>query len=481
MCLFKHSYTHPPRQGRDYLLVFLKIKNFDFKDSMSKMSPRVRFAPSPTGLLHVGNARTALVNCLYAKKNNGIFILRLDDTDAERGSETYAEGIHQDLKWLGIIHQEYYRQSDHLERYQNVINKLEQVGRLYPCYETPEELDFKRKRLLAQGRPPIYDRSSRNLSSEQMEKYMQENRKPHWRFFLNPGKITWDDLAHGPMEFDAEKLSDPILIREDGSPVYTLSSVVDDLDMKITHVIRGNDHISNTAIQIQLYEAIGGTPADLHFGHLPLIAGEQGESLSKRLGSISLQSLREEGIDPMAINSYLASLGTSNEIKTSYYLEALTIDFDLKKFGQASPKFSLDVLWRLNEKLLHNMPFEMARPKLHALNLSHITESFWNAMRGNLKKIKDIGHYWSVCNESITPVIEDRPFILTAKSLLPDTPWDEFTWQKWTDALKEQTGRQGKELFRPLRLALTGEEHGPEMKKLLLAIGPEKVLERLSA
>lgn len=443
------------------------------------MTVRLRFAPSPTGFLHAGNARTALINWLFAKKHKGEFILRLDDTDLERSKREFEEGIYEDLKWLGLVHDEFFKQSDRLEHYAQATESLKASGRLYPCYETEEELTFKRRAQLARGIPPKYDRASLNLTQEQITAYEAEGRRPHWRFLLTPGSIQWNDLAHGPLRFDADNLTDPILVREDGSPVYTLSSVVDDIDSAITHIIRGDDHITNTAIQIQLFQALGKAIEDLCFGHLPLISGEQGENLSKRLGSISLRNFREEHLDPMSINSYLAKLGTSEEIAPFTTLEELAATFDISKFGHASPRFSVEMLKRINEKLLHLMPYALAKQKLESCGHTMIDESFWQTYQSNLIVIDDIKKLYDICYGTITPVKQDRSFIATALETMPESPWDETTWNIWSSRIKEKTGLSGKALFMPLRLALTAQEHGPEMKKIILDIGRERASHRL--
>jgi glutamyl-tRNA synthetase len=443
------------------------------------MTVRLRFAPSPTGFLHAGNARTALINWLFAKHHKGVFILRLDDTDLERSKREFEEGIYEDLKWLGLIHDEFFKQSDRLERYGQATESLKAAGRLYPCYETEEELTFKRRAQLARGVPPKYDRASLNLTQEQIAAHEAEGRKPHWRFRLNHGTIEWADLAHGTLSFDADNLTDPILVREDGSPVYTLSSVVDDIDSTITHIIRGDDHITNTAIQIQLFQALGKNIETLYFGHLPLISGEQGENLSKRLGSISLRNFREDHLDPMSINSYLAKLGTSEEILPYTTLQELANTFDISKFGHASPRFSVEMLKRINEKLLHLMPYAIAKQKLESNGYTMIDESFWQTYQSNLLIIDDIKKLYDICYGTITPVKQDASFIRAALETAPETPWDEGTWSTWSSRIKEKTGLSGKALFMPLRLALTAEEHGPEMKKIILNIGRERAIHRL--
>ena len=444
------------------------------------MKPVVRFAPSPTGLLHIGNARTALINWLFARHHQGVFILRLDDTDLERSKDEFAEALFHDLGWLGLTHDAFHVQSKRLHRYELAADKLKATGRLYPCYETQEELDFKRRLQRTQGLPPIYDRAGLNLSEQEKKKYADEGRQAHWRFFLKPDPIAWTDLSRGEIRFDRNTMSDPILIREDGAPVYTLSSVVDDIELGVTHILRGEDHISNTAVQIQLLEALGADINKFTFGHFPMLIGEQGQSLSKRYGSLSLRDLRESGIESMALASYLSKLGTSDDIRAELSLEHLINEFDMSHFGRSSPRFSLEVLERVNSKLLHLTPYQTIRPRLLEMGLEEVDEAFWQTVHGNLGKLNDLRHFLAVCRGHIKPCIEDNDYIKIALELLPPAPWAVETWGEWTAALKEKTGRRGKDLFMPLRLALTGESHGPEMKDLLPLIGFEKSADRLS-
>ena len=445
------------------------------------MKPVVRFAPSPTGLLHIGNARTALINWLFARHHQGTFILRLDDTDLERSKSEYTEAIFEDLKWLGIDHNAFHAQSARLSHYQEAAEHLKNSGRLYPCYETPEELDFKRRLQRGRGLPPLYDRAALTLSAAEQEKYQQEGRLPHWRFLLNEVPVSWKDLSRGLLKFEPGVMSDPILIREDGSPVYTLSSVVDDIAFGITHILRGEDHISNTAVQIQLFEALGADAQKLTFGHVPMLVGESGESLSKRFGSLSLQKLREEGIESLALASYLVKLGTSDDIVPALSLQHLIDEFDMDHFGRSSPRFSMDTLEKLNAKLLHHWSYEAVKPRLEEVNLGEVEEPFWKAVQGNLNKLEDLRHFQEVCRGHLSPKIHepDKEYLKEAVELLPPAPWTEETWGAWTRLLKEKTARQGKELFMPLRLALTGEPHGPEMRHLLPLIGREKAEQRL--
>lgn len=442
------------------------------------MTVRVRFAPSPTGYLHAGNARAAIVTWLFGKKNNGHFLLRIDDTDLERSKPEYEEDIEAAMVWLGMPWDEKARQRDRSARYDELIAKLKEDGRLYACYETADELALKRKTLLSRGMPPIYDRAALSLTEEQKKKFEAEGRKPHWRFKLNHTPIEWNDLVRGSVKFEGKDMSDPVLIREDGSPLYHLCSVIDDMDYNITHVVRGEDHVSNTAMHIQMFEALGYRPPQ--FAHLPMISDIEGGKLSKRMGSLSVKDLREnEGLEPMSIVSLLARLGSSDPIEPFVKLEDLMESFDISKFSKGAPKFDMEELLRLNAKLVHQLSFDDAKVRLAHLGLEEVDEAFWLAVRPNLTKVKDITEWWQVANGPVDPVIADSDFAATAASLLPPEPWSEATWKEWTDAVKAQTGRKGKELFMPLRQALTGMEHGPELGVLLPLIGADKARSRL--
>lgn len=438
------------------------------------MTPILRFAPSPTGMMHVGNARTALLNWLFAKKYQGQFILRFDDTDLVRSKPEYAQAISQDLAWLGWGYDEVFYQSSRLHRYNEAVSLLKEKNLLYPCYESPEELDFKRKRQLSQGRPPVYDRGALRLTPSQIQALKAEGRTPHWRFLLTHETISWQDLAHGDISIDTCSLSDPILIREDGSPVYTLSSVVDDLDYRITHILRGNDHITNTAVQILLLKALDPHHSCPVFGHFPLMVAEDGGALSKRLGSLGIRDLKDQGIEALSISSYLARLGTREDVVYAMSLQELIDGFDTEKFAHGSPKLSVSDLERLNSKLVHHLPFEVVKDCVPAM-----PESLWLTLRGNLNKISDVEGLLAIIQEKVTPAIEDPDYMAQALEALPSEPWNQDTWSLWTQALKTQTGRKGKELFMPLRLALTAQNHGPEMSKVLPLLKRSVVEKRL--
>lgn len=446
---------------------------------------RVRFAPSPTGLLHIGNSRAALINWLFArhhalKGQEATFLYRLDDTDLERNDPMYAKAIGEDLAWLGLTHDQFAKQSDRFDRYDRAVELLKASGRLYPCYETPEELDFKRKRQLARHEPPIYDRTGLKLTDDERQAFEAEGRVPHWRFKLLPEPIHWDDLVRGPNDFHGSHLSDPVLIRADGAYLYTLTSVVDDIEFEITHIIRGEDHVTNTAVQLQLFAALGGDVTRLHFGHFTLLLDVNGASLSKRLGSLSLATLRESGLEPMAINSLIARLGTSMPVEPHLTLDELAENFTLSIFSRTAPRFDPAELETINHKLLQIMSYDQLEKRLKEIAPS-MTESLWMVIRGNLRTIDEAAQWEPVCSGQITPVIEDRGYLAQALGCLPSEPWDAMTWGIWTGKLKEITGRKGKELFMPLRQAITGMDHGPEMKELLPLIGYAKVVDRLKA
>ena len=436
------------------------------------MSVVVRFAPSPTGLLHVGNARTALLNWLFAKKLGGRFLLRIDDTDAARSTKAFEEAIYRDLDWLGLRHDGTDRQINRLAVYSTAFYKLQASGRIYPCYETESELERQRSLQAARKLPPVYNRAS--LDPANKAKWEAEGRKPHWRFLLSRKKVSWTDMVRGPVEIDTATMSDPVLVREDGAFLYTLPSVADDIDMAITHVVRGEDHVTNTAAQIEIFEALGG-PVPM-FAHFPLLVGASGEALSKRLGSLSLESLREDGLEPMAVASYLAKIGTSDPVEPRLSLGELAQEFDFAKIGRAPAHFVPDELTALNVKLLHALPYSMVADRLPA-GISG--EAIWDAIKPNLVKVRDAGEMVRLITGPVTPVIEDAALAGKAAALLPPEPWDQETWGLWTKAVSTETGAKGRGLFHPLRLALTGLEHGPELKKLLPLIGRERSKARL--
>lgn len=443
------------------------------------MKRKLRFAPSPTGYLHIGNVRTALFNWLFAEKNGGEVILRLDDTDLLRCQEKYALSIRNDLAWLGITYVKEEKQSQRFERYHEVLTKLKQEQRLYACYETPEELEYMRKKQRKKGKPPIYDRSALSLTKEQVQKYEQEGRKPHYRFLLKYEEIKWHDLVRGACHYHGEHQSDPIVVREDGTLLYMLPSVIDDADFGITHIIRGEDHVTNSAVQIQMFAALGANPPE--FAHLPLITGLDGK-LSKRTGSLSIAEMKETGIEPMTINVFLAHLGSGKSLNPYFNLKKLAQDFELSAFGRSQPKFDLKELEHINSLIIKNMPFKEAQKRLKNLTVSNITEDFWETVQPNLNNLKEFEEWHQICMQDINPVIseEDKNFLKSSVNMLPPIPWNENTFSLWIKNITNTTSRKGQELYRPLRLALTGLEHGPELKYLLPLIGKEKTIKRLS-
>ncbi|MEH3145063.1 MAG: glutamate--tRNA ligase [Methylobacterium frigidaeris] len=434
------------------------------------MAPVVRFAPSPTGYLHIGNARPALLNALYARRERGRFVLRLDDTDTARSTPEYAAAIEEDLGWLGIVPDRFARQSDRIALYDAAAERLRRAGRLYPAYETPEELERRRRRQLGRGQPPIYDRAALKLTGEERAALEAEGRRPHWRFRLDPGPVTWTDLVRGECHVDAGSLSDPVLVREDGSYLYTLPSVVDDAEMGITHVIRGEDHVTNTAVQIQIFSALGA--AVPVFAHHNLLTTASGEGLSKRLGHLSLRGLREAGFEPGAVAALAVLTGSAEAVRPVADLDELAGLVDLAHVSRAPAKFDEHELEPLNARLVHAMDYAAVAPRLAALGIDPpVAEPFWAAVRANLIRVSDAAEWWRVVHGPVTPAIADPGFAAQAAGLLPPEPWDGVTWRGWTEAVKAATGLKGKALFLPLRLALTGLDHGPDLAGLLPLIG----------
>lgn len=440
------------------------------------MTPVVRYAPSPTGRLHLGNARPALLNWLFALRTGGTYILRLDDTDTARSTEEFARGIEADLAWLGVKPHKQFRQSDRMALYDAARDRLIAAGRLYPAYETEEELEIKRGRARLLGKPPVYDRAALALSDEQKRRYESEGRTPHWRFKLDGRPAQFTDLIKGPQTVNTASMSDPVLIRGDGSYLYTLCSVVDDIDLGITHVIRGEDHVSNTGTQIEIFEALGGKVPE--FAHHNLLTGAEGEGLSKRLGSLSLSELRDDGFEAMAVALVATLTGTSLPVEPHPNLSELAEKLDLTMISHGPARFDPAELESLNARILHAMPYDVARSRLP----KSVGGAAWDILRANLQKFSDIEVWAKVLDGQMhhQPDAGDRDFLAEAVELLPPEPWDETTWAAWTNALKAQSGRKGRALFHPLRLALTGREDGPELKSLLPLLGRKACLDRLS-
>ncbi|GJD64072.1 glutamate--tRNA ligase [Methylobacterium frigidaeris] len=443
------------------------------------MAPVVRFAPSPTGFLHIGNARPALFNALFARREGGRFWLRLDDTDTARSTAEFAAAIEEDLKWLGIVPDGMFRQSERLAIYDAAAERLKSVGRLYPAYETAEELERRRRRQLGRGLPPVYDRAALKLTPEERAAFEAEGRRPHWRFRLDPGTVTWDDLVRGPCHVEADSLSDPVLIREDGSYLYTLPSVVDDAETGVTHVIRGEDHVTNTAVQIQIFSALGA-PVPV-FAHHNLLTTASGEGLSKRLGHLSLRGLREAGYEPNAVAALAVLTGSAEAVRPVSGLDELASLVDLAHVSRAPAKFDEHELDGLNARVVHGLPYAAVADRLAALGVApERAEAFWEVVRANLTRVPDATEWWRVVQGPVTPVTGETPDLFTvARESLPPEPWDTTTWKRVTDAVRNATGLKGKALFLPLRLALTGLDHGPDLAGLLPLIGRERALARL--
>ena len=438
---------------------------------------KVRFAPSPTGNLHVGNLRTALVNYLFARAAGGVFMLRIDDTDTERSTPEFEASIRADLEWMGMSWDVEDRQSARLDRYDEALRQLEAAGRAYPCYETQEELALKRKAQLSAGRPPVYDRAALKLTDDQKQAFEAEGRRPHWRFRLEDTEVVWTDMVRGDVSYHMSSLSDPVLMREDGRVIYTMASVVDDIDHGITHIIRGEDHVTNSAAQIQLFEALGATAPVM--GHVALLAGADGEGLSKRLGSLSIGQLRDDGTEAPALASLLARIGTADPVVPLAEMDEIIDGFDLSRFGRATAKFDPAELAQVNARIVQQLGFDAVSARLSDLGVGGGAD-FWMVVRDNLSTVAEAADWWQVCTSEITPVIEAADVTAAAAGLLPDGELSADIWGAWTKAVAAETGAKGRGLFMPLRLALTGREKGPEIAPLLAFIGRERIIARLS-
>lgn len=450
------------------------------------MTIKVRFAPSPTGHLHLGNIRAAALNYFLAKSLNGSFLLRIDNTDVKRSKQEYIDSIKSDLTWLGYIWQEECQQLDRLPRYNEVLNLLEQKGYVYKCYETPEELDYKKKLQLAKKQPPIYDREALNLKQEKQKQYIAEGRKPHYRFKMSAGNISWNDLIKGNLDFKAEHISDPVIIREDGIFLYILTSVIDDLDKQISHIVRGEDHIVNTAVQIQMFKAV----ADVlnvdyklpQFAHFSMVVNEQGMPFSKRDNSLSIKSLKQQGILPLAINTTLFTLGLSENNTTYNSIHDIINSFDITKYSKSTVQLSLTKLKSLNVGLLQNHPFNQIQNMVQNLFNINISQDFWDNIKANIKDFSDIAIWHNIVHNTINtaPFASqiNTQIIQTALNTMPQTQWNETTWSQWLQSIK-QHNYANKDVFTSLRLALTGLHSGMEFKVLILLLGKNLITARL--
>jgi glutamyl-tRNA synthetase len=437
---------------------------------------KVRFAPSPTGFLHVGNARVAIANWLHARRHGGTFVLRLDDTDVDRSRPEFAQGIEEDLRWLGLDWDESFRQSDRTERYAAAAEALKAKGLLYPCFESEEELNYKREQRRKQGRAPIYDRGALKMTPDQLQRAIANGKQPYYRFKLNHRTVAWRDGVLGERSVKLPSLSDPVLVRADGTFLYTFTSVVDDLETGITDIIRGEDHVTNTGIQLDILEALSGRPNRIRFAHLPLLTDESGGPLSKRLGSVSLRNFRRDGIEAPALVGYLAALGTSHDPVAAAPAE-LARDYDLSRVSHSTARFDTKQLLALNRRHLHGLDYAAVRDRLP----EGADEAFWLVIRGNLDLLPEARDWLEAARGTITvpEQSEERELLKAALDALPAEPWDSATFQAWTGQLGAATGRKGKALFLPLRRALTGEDHGPDLKTFLPLIGRDRAAERL--
>ena len=441
------------------------------------MTLKARFAPSPTGLLHIGNARSAVINWAYIKNKGGDFILRIDDTDLERSKKKYENKIKENLLWLGLSWSKTFNQSQRIDIYDKKILLLKESERIYPCFESAEELSLKRKTQLLSGKPPIYDRSALKLTSNQIENLTKEGKTPHWRFKLEDEIIEWQDLIKGKVSFDSKNLSDPVLIREDGSLLYHLPSVVDDVEENITDIIRGEDHITNTAFHIQLFKSLNAKIP--HFGHHPFLTDEEGKSFGKRLGSLSIQKMYEDGFESLTLLNYLLSIGTSKNLSKEKNIDKLVNNFNIDNLASSSPKFSISVLKLLNKDLLQSYDFSDTKKKFIDLNIKDASEDFWIFIKNNINYFSESLDWIKVINSTEIYIQEPNDYLNAAAELLPEDPYDETTWDVWTDLIKNKTGKKGKELFMPIRFALTGREKGPELKYLLPLLTKEHILKKL--
>ncbi len=437
---------------------------------------KVRFAPSPTGLLHVGNLRIAFANYLHARRHGGQYLLRIDDTDTERNRPELEEAIQHDLSWLGIAWDETFRQSERLDRYAAAAERLKASGRLYPCFESDEELNAKRELRLKRGLAPVYDRAMLKLTPEQRANAEAGGKLPHWRFQLSGRQVAWVDLVLGPQQVKLPAVSDPVLIRADGTPLYTFTSVVDDLDEGITDIIRGEDHVTNTGIQLDILEALAPGRRMPRFAHLPPLVDSDGGKLSKRAGSLTARGLRGDGIEPAALAGYLARLGTSED-PVPGLPDALAPGYTLATVSHAPARFDGQELLALNRRALRELSFEAVQDRLPPA----ATPAFWAAVRGNLDLLNEARGWWDVVAGSIVPPLlaDDSDYLHAALDALPPEPWGNDVWRLWIDQVKAETGRKGKKLFMPLRQALTGEEQGPELRDLLPLMGRSRAAERL--
>ena len=440
------------------------------------MNSLSRFAPSPTGLIHIGNARSAVLNWAYINNKKGNFILRIDDTDLERSKKEYEEKIKRDLSWLGISWNKSFNQSDRKKIYDQSIEKLKNDNRLYPCFESQEELSLKKKSQLTSGKPPIYDRSSLDLTETEIKNLLQSGKKPHWRFKLENKTIEWNDLIKGKVSFESKNLSDPVLIREDETLLYHLPSVIDDIEEGVSEIIRGEDHISNTAFHIQIFEALNSTIPT--FGHHPFLTDENGKGFGKRLGSLSIEKLRETGFESLTILNYLLSVGTSSNISSETDVTKLINNYNISNISNSSPKFSIEVLKLLNKEILQKYTYSDVKNKFLDLGI-HADNNFWIFVKNNINFFSECLEWYNIIKTEKSFYAEDKEFLKDAADLLPKEPYTIDSWDEWILEINKKTGKKGKDLFMPLRMALTGKAKGPELKLLLPLLTKNNIMKKL--
>ena len=440
------------------------------------MNSLSRFAPSPTGLIHIGNARSAVLNWAYINNKKGNFILRIDDTDLERSKKEYEEKIKRDLSWLGISWNKSFNQSDRKKIYDQSIEKLKKDNRLYPCFESQEELSLKKKSQLTSGKPPIYDRSSLDLTEIEIKNLLQSGKKPHWRFKLENKTIEWNDLIKGKVSFESKNLSDPVLIREDETLLYHLPSVIDDIEEGVSEIIRGEDHISNTAFHIQIFEALNATIPT--FGHHPFLTDENGKGFGKRLGSLSIEKLRDTGFESLTILNYLLSVGTSSNISSETDVTKLINNYNISNISNSSPKFSIEVLKLLNKEILQKYTYSDVKNKFLDLGI-HADNDFWIFVKNNINFFSECLEWYNIIKTEKSFYTEDKEFLKVAADLLPKEPYTIDSWDEWILEISKKTGKKGKDLFMPLRMALTGKEKGPELKFLLPLLTKNNIMKKL--
>lgn len=443
------------------------------------MTIKVRFAPSPTGYIHLGNARMASLNYFLSTKLSGDFLLRIDDTDTKRVKQEYIEGLREDLKWLDIKYVEEFSQSARLNLYNAFLDRLKKEGRVYACYESPEELEYKKKIQLAKGKPPIYDRYMLGISEEEKNKYEAEGRKPYYRLKIEPKEIKWNDMIKGEISFRGENISDPVLIRDDGSFLYILTSVIDDVEKNITHIIRGEDHIVNTAVQIQMFEYLNAPLPK--FAHLPLITNNEGEGFSKRDGALSLRKLRKEGLQPMALHNYLFALGMGEQNKIYESIEDIAKDFDISKYNGSAAKFDEGKLLKLNLHFLQNLAFEELKKQVKEYLDLDINQKFWDVVKFNIEKFQDITMYYNICYGQLALNDVNKDMVKILLETFPSANFDENTWAVWLEAIKSKSPLKGKDLFQAIRYAISGMHHGPEFKHLIAIIDSKVLKNRLTS